>query len=68
MDTARKAGLDPSKTASWNVVHTTANATKELIENKFAKTIVKPKPMLVLKSRNFEEIVISPDKRHGILN
>ena len=41
-----KTGLDAAKTASIKVVHKTDEAGKELIRNKIADNIVKPKPML----------------------
>ena len=60
MDTATKPGLDAAKSASKEVVHETAEATGELIGNKIAENIVKPKPVSDANSRNDEEIVIPP--------
>ena len=68
MDTATKTGLDDAKTASRKVIHKTAEATEELIENKIAEKIVKPKPLPEANSRNVEEIVIPPEKRQEVLN
>ena len=42
---ATKTRLDAAKTASKKVVHKTAEATRKLIRNKIAVTIVKPKPV-----------------------
>ena len=39
MDTARKTGIDASKTASKRVVQRTAEATRDLIGNKIADEI-----------------------------
>ena len=45
MDTATKIGLDAAKVASKKVVHKTVEATGELIGNKIAEKIEKPKPV-----------------------
>ena len=64
-------GLDASKSASKKVVHKAAEATGEFIENKIADAlaklnndkIVKQKSVTDENSRNFEEIIIPPEKR-----
>ena len=57
LNTATKARL----------IHTSVEATEELIGNKIAKQIAKRKYFPNLSSKNFEEIVISPGKRQEIL-
>ena len=47
LDTATKTGLDVLKTTSKKVVHKRAEATGELIENKIADKIGKPKLYLL---------------------
>ena len=64
LDAAFKRGLNGLKTASKKVVQKAAEATGELIGNKITDKILK----LVENSRNFEEIVIPPEKRQKILN
>ena len=64
LDAAFKTGLNGLKTASIKVVQKAAEATGELIGNKIAEKILKPAE----NSRNFEEIVILPEKREKILN
>ena len=39
-----------------------------LLGNKIADKILKPKPVPDAKSRNVEEIVVPPEKRQKILN
>ena len=56
--TATKTGLDAAKTAE---------ATSELIGNKVADKLVKPKPISDAKSSDVEEIVLSPEKRQKIV-
>ena len=68
MNTATETGLDASKTASKKVVHKTAEATSELIENNIAERIVKPKHVLDENLRKIKEVDISPEKRQEILN
>ena len=68
MDPAKKTGLDAAKAASKIVVHKTAEATRELIGDKIAKEIVKPKPVPDENSRDVEEVVILPGKNEEILN
>ena len=62
------AGLDAFKSASRKVVHKAAEATDEFLGNKIADKIVKPKHVIDENPRNFEEIIISPEKREEILN
>ena len=45
------------------VVHKTSEATDELIGNKIAENIMKPKSVSVENSRNDKEINIPPEKR-----
>ena len=45
-----------------------AEATGELIGNKIAEKVVKPKAVPTKNSRNVEEIVIQPEKRQEILH
>ena len=54
MDTATKTGIDAAKTASKKVVRKTAEATRDLIENKIADKITstgKPKEKETKKNR-----------------
>ena len=66
LDATTKSGLDPAESASEKVVHKTAEAAGELIGNKIAESIVKPKPLSVANSRNDEEIDIPPEKTEEI--
>ena len=59
MDAATKAGLDALNTATKKVAHEAAEATREFIGNKISNKIVK----LDENSRNFEEIIIPPEKK-----
>ena len=68
MDTAKRTGLDPAKTASKAVVHKTAETAGELIGDNFAKEMVNPKPPIDENSRNVEKMNIPPEKRQEILN
>ena len=68
LDTIAKIGLDTLKTASKKVVPKAAESTEEFIGNKITEKFVKPKPMSDENSRNFEDIIISPEKREEILN
>ena len=66
MDTATKTGMDATKTASKRVVQKTAEATGDLIGNKIAdkiNTIGKPKEKENAKTKEIEEIYISPEKK-----
>ena len=64
LNTSTKTGLDAEKTASKKK----AEATGELIGNKIAEKVVKPKAVPTKNSRNVEEIVIQPEKRQEILH
>ena len=50
------------------IVCKTAQAIEYFIGNKVAGKIVKPEPVLDMNSRNFEEIVIPPEKKQEISN
>ena len=52
-----------AKAAARMVVHKTSEATDELIGNKIAENIMKPKSVSVENSRNDKEINIPPEKR-----
>ena len=60
-------GPDSLKTASKKVVHKPAEVAVEFIGNKVADKIVKPKHVIDKNLRNFEEIIIPPEKREKIL-
>ena len=60
-DITTKLGL--AKAAPRMVVHKTTEATDELIGNKIAENIMKPKSVSVENSRNDKEINIPPEKR-----
>ena len=51
-------GLDALKTVSKKVVHKAAEATSEVIGNKIADKIVRPKHVIDENPRNVEEIII----------
>ena len=66
MDTATQTGINAAKTASKRLVQKTAEATGALIGNKVADKITligKPKEK---KTKEIEEIYISPEKREVI--
>ena len=68
MDTATKSGMDAAKTTSKRVVQKTAEVTGDLIGNQIADKITsvgKPKEK---KTRDLEEIYISPEKRQQIID
>ena len=65
-DTGTKTGIDAAKTTFRNLFRKAAEATGDLIGNKIAEKIVKPKPLSDLNSRNVEEIVIPPKNIKGI--
>ena len=67
-DAATKTGLDALKITSKKVTHKAAEATGEVIGNKIANKIVKPKPIPEVNLRNVEEIIFPPAKRKEILN
>ena len=60
MDTATKTGIDAAKTASKKIVHKTAEATGDLVENKIADKITSV-GKLKEKTNKTEEIHIPPD-------
>ena len=62
-DTATKTGLNAASTTSKKIIHKVVEVAGELIGNKIADKIVKPKPMPSAKSRDVEEIVISPKEK-----
>ena len=63
---------DSLKTASKNLVHKTAellgNKTLDLVTKSRDDKIVNTKGVIGENSRNFEEIIISQEKREGISN
>ena len=67
-DTGAKTVLDALKAAPKKVVHKAAEGTGEVIGNKIADKIEKPKPVIDENLRHVEEIVILPQKREKILN
>ena len=65
----RKQLLDTGiETASKKVVHKAAEATGEIIENKIADKIEKPKHVFDENPRNLKEITVLPEKREEISN
>ena len=71
MDTATKTGMDATKTASKRVAQKTAEATGDLIRNKIADKITsigKPKEKENEKTKEIEEIYITPEKRQQIID
>ena len=67
MDTATKTGIDAAKTASKRVAQKTAEATGDLIGNKIADKITSiGEPKEKEKTKEIEEIYISPEKRQII--
>ena len=63
MDTATKAVMDATKTASKRVVQKSAEATGDLIGNKIADKITS-----IGKPKEIEEICIPPEKRQQIID
>ena len=66
MDTVTKTGIDAAKTASKRIVQKTAKARGDLTGNKIADkitTIGKPKEKENEKTKEIEEIYISPEKK-----
>ena len=61
--TGAKTILDALKAAPKKLVHKATEGTGELIGNKIADKIEKPKPVIDKNLRNVEEIVILPEKR-----
>ena len=69
MDTATKTGIDAAKTASKREVQKTAKAIGDLIGNKIADKITSiGKPKEKEKTKEIEEIYISPEKRQQIID
>ena len=69
MDTATKTGIDAAKTASKREVQKTAKATGDLTGNKIADKITSiGKPKEKEKTKEIEEIYISPEKRQQIID
>ena len=69
MDTATKTGIDAAKTASKTVVQKTVEATGDLIGNKIVEKITSiSKPKEKEKTKEIEEIYISPEKRQQIID
>ena len=69
IDTATKTEIDAAKTASKRVVQKTAEATRDLIGNKIADKITSiGKPKEKEKTKEIEEIYISPEKRQQIID
>ena len=58
----KKTRLDAAKSASRKVVHKTAEATGELIENQITEQILKAKSVFVVNSRNVEDVIAPPEK------
>ena len=61
--TGAKTILDALKAAPKKLVHKATEGTGELIGNKIADKIEKPKPVIDKNLRNVEEIVILPEKK-----
>ena len=53
--------MDALKTATKKEAHKAVEATGEVIGNKIANKVVKPKPVPDENSRNVEEIIIPPE-------
>ena len=67
IDTATKTEIDAAKTASKRVAQKTAEATGDLIGNKIADKITSiGEPKEKEKTKEIEEIYISPEKRQII--
>ena len=67
MDTATQTGINAAKNASKRLVQKTAEATGALIGNKVAdKITLIGKPKEKEKTKEIEEIYISPEKREVI--
>ena len=64
LDVATETGIDAEKADSKKVVHNPAEATGELIGNKIAEIIVKPKPVVDKYSRNIKEINKRKEKKY----
>ena len=69
MNIATKTGMDTVKIASKRVVQKTAGATGDLIGNKIADKITSVgKPKEKKKTKEIEEIYISPEKIQQIID
>ena len=69
MDTGTKTEMDAAKIASKRVVKKTAEASGDLIGNKTAAKITSMgKPKEKEKTKEIEEIHISPEKRQQIID
>ena len=69
MNIATKTGMDTVKIASKRVVQKTAGATGDLIGNKIADKITSVgKPKEKEKTKEIEEIYISPEKIQQIID
>ena len=69
MDTVAKTGIDAAKTSSKRVVQKTAEAGGDLIGNKIADKITSiGKPKEKEKTKEREEIYISPEKRQQMID
>ena len=67
MDTARKIGIDATKTASKRVVQKTAEATGDLMGNKIADKITSL-GKTNSKEKDEQKIYIPPGKRQKIID
>ena len=63
---ATKTGTDALKTVTKNVAHKAAKATGEFTGNKIANKTLKSKRVPNVKSKNFEEIIVPPEKGEEI--
>ena len=69
MDTATKAGIDATKTASKRVVQKTAEAAGDLVRNKIADKITSlGKTKRKEKEDESQEIYIPQEKREQIID
>ena len=69
MDAATKTRIDAAKTTSKRILQKTAEATGYLIGNKIAdKITLVGKPKEKEKTKEIEEIYISPEKRQQIID
>ena len=69
MDSATKTGIDAAKTTSKRILQKTAEATADLIGNEIAdKITLIGKPKEKEKTKETEEIYISPEKRQQIID
>ena len=59
-------GLNARKTASKKVIHKANEARIKFTGNKITNKIAKPKHVIDENLRNFEEIIMPPEKREEI--